>query len=664
MTSRSCSSPNDIYTYKPFIDGLRAIAILTVVAAHVGVPGATGGFVGVDIFFVISGYLIINQIIADIRSERYSFFAFEARRALRILPAFLLMMTACLVLGTFFILSEYKWFAESYFFAAIMQANHHFLSHQDYFELTAFEQPLLHTWSLAVEEQFYLIAPLTLFGLSTWTRNFKPAAVKRTWIIVTVGLTLATFTTCVIFTVGTRNFSFYLMPMRGWEFILGGAAPVFVLTVQRFPRWTINLLAIAGVAAVALAVGTFDADTIFPSYRAALPVLGATLIIVSGLAYPQNQVARVLATRVMVSIGLVSYPWYLWHWPLLSLFRIANFGVRNLILELGVGVLSLVLAVLTYRLVEVPVRNWRRSFTPRPVPVVLSGVAACLIVGVSGYGWAMYVAPHFLPALDGLDPIPVAGTANPPPSRHGVLMGDSHAFAIVGPLQDHARPMGSSVTLIGALGCPPLLNVAVEDHQGVRRTLCDERFGNLSLTGFEFAILTARWNYYAGLSPSDAYLGPAMPANAEGRDQASDPYALLDKGLTSMIDAAMQSGVRRILVIGPLPEFAAHPPDCLIRQLWFSIGLCTVSRDETNQRRAKTIETLRSVSSRFEGVRLIDPIDVFCTATTCRSFEGRTLFFHDTNHLSPGGIERMYRAFQSDFKWVLTGSESGIGARQ
>ena len=652
---------DDIYTYKPFIDGLRAIAILTVVAAHVGVPGTTGGFVGVDIFFVISGYLIINLILADIRAGRYSFFAFEARRALRILPTFLLMMVVCLALGTtIFVLSEYKIFAESYFFAAIMQANHQFLSHQGYFEMAAFTQPLLHTWSLAVEEQFYLVAPLTLFGLVSWTRTLTPGAARKTWIIVTVGLTLITFGACMAFTVGVRNFSFYLMPTRGWEFILGGAAPVFALIARRLPRWTIELLAISGVTAIAIAVHNFNAETIFPSYRVALPVLGATLIIVSGLADAHNSVARALATRPMVGIGLVSYSWYLWHWPLLSFFQTTNFGRRDLHLELGVAAIALVLAMLTYRLVEVPVRKWRHNVSPRPVPVVLTGIAACLLVAFAGYGWSMYAAPHFLPTITGLDPIPVASVETPPILHRGMLLGDSHAGTFFKPLQDYARRAGAAVEFTGHIGCPPLRHVSISDHAGVRQGDCDEVYREQALVGSEFAILIARWNFYLGLPPSDLYFrsftltltdeDPAAPEQA-----ADHPYALLANGLNSMIATAKKEGVRRILVIGPVPEFFVPPLNCLMRAIRVGINICAERRATIDERRAKTMQTLHEVTSRFEGVRLIDPINVFCTTTECRPFEGRTLYFSDTNHLSPAGVDRFYRAFQNDFNWVMTG---------
>src|SRR5262245_25723406 len=163
LAKSAVESSDDIHVYKPFVDGLRAIAILAVVVGHLELPGASGGFVGVDVFFVISGYLIINQIAADIRAGRFSVLDFWARRALRILPAFLLVASVCLALAVPVLVQyEYRAFADSFFFSTLMQANHYFLSKQNYFENIAYAQPLLHTWSLSVEEQFYFVAPLAL----------------------------------------------------------------------------------------------------------------------------------------------------------------------------------------------------------------------------------------------------------------------------------------------------------------------------------------------------------------------------------------------------------------------------------------------------------------------------------------------------------------------
>jgi peptidoglycan/LPS O-acetylase OafA/YrhL len=398
----SISSIHEVRIYRPFIDGLRAIAILTVVGSHVSLPGFGGGFIGVDIFFVISGYLIINQIAEDIENKRFSILDFAMRRTFRILPAFLLVLMVCLTLSTtIFMQAEPKDFAESFFLSAIMFANHHFLSHTGYFDMAAVTKPLLHMWSLAVEEQFYLLAPLTLLAMTAMTANLKPENRRRTWITITFALGIVSFAACVMFTYPyTRpNVSFYIMPTRGWEFILGGAVPAFAAAVRRFPASVNKSLAIAGAAAIALAVFCFDADMLYPFYWAAVPVIGATLVITGGLVEPRNVVARALATRPMVWIGLVSYPWYLWHWPLISFVRTMNFGEQSFAEEMGAAALSLVFAVLTYRFVELPVRRLRKERKFRPAAVVALGTASCVVVASLGYLWSTRITPQMLPQL-------------------------------------------------------------------------------------------------------------------------------------------------------------------------------------------------------------------------------------------------------------------------
>jgi peptidoglycan/LPS O-acetylase OafA/YrhL len=356
-------------------------------------PGFGGGYVGVDVFFVISGYLIINQIIADIENRRFALFDFWARRAFRILPAFLLVMVTCLVLATtVFVQPENKEFAESFFLSTIMAANHHYLAHQGYFDMAAFTKPFLHMWSLAVEEQFYLLAPLVLLGVTSAAIKINPKEVRKSWIVITLALATLSFAACVTFTYPAErpNISFYVMPTRGWEFILGGIAPSLVPALRRWPSWISDCLAIIGIAAIGLAVVLFNADTLYPYYYAGVPALGALLVIASGLSNPLNAVPRVLSTWPMVRIGLISYAWYLWHWPLISFVRTLDFGKQDTVKEIAVVALSLALAVLTYRFIELPIRRWRSSHTFRPVRIVTAGVVSCLLIASVGYVWVRW----------------------------------------------------------------------------------------------------------------------------------------------------------------------------------------------------------------------------------------------------------------------------------
>jgi peptidoglycan/LPS O-acetylase OafA/YrhL len=657
MMGASIASIHEVRVYRPFIDGLRAVAILTVVGSHISLPGFSGGFIGVDIFFVISGYLIINQIAEDIENKRFSILDFATRRTFRILPAFLLVMVVCLALSTtIFMQAEPKDFAESFFLSAIMFANHHFLSHTGYFDIAAVTKPLLHMWSLAVEEQFYLLAPLTLLAMTATTAKMKPENGRRAWIAITFVLGIVSFVACVMFTYPYTkpNVSFYIMPTRGWEFILGGAVPVFATAVHRVPAVINQGLAIAGAAAIVLAVLCFDADMLYPYYWAAVPVVGATLIIVGGLIEPRNVVARALATRPMVWIGLVSYPWYLWHWPLISFVRTMNFGEHSFAEEMGAAALSLVLAILTYRLLELPLRRLRKKRNFRPVAVVALGTASCVLVASLGYLWSLRITPLILPQLSGLEPFQIAGRDYPPVSHRGVLMGDSHALVIEQAFKEYARRAGASLTPVFEVGCPPF-KAAVKDGRGRPAAGCDS-FDPNAFQGAEFAIITARWNFYLGLPQSDPFHRSFLLTD----DQAKkDPYEILATGLAATLSDAKRAGVRRILIVAPLPEFPWYSPACVVKAIRVGSDTCSVLRSKVDARRERTMTALRRAAASYDNVRLIDPINLFCTETECRPNKGTELFFFDTSHLSSAGAERLYRGYERDFLWVLTGSGTG-----
>jgi peptidoglycan/LPS O-acetylase OafA/YrhL len=656
----SIAALDEVRTYKPFIDGLRAIAILTVVASHVDFPGLGGGYVGVDIFFVISGYLIINQIIADIQAKRFSLFDFYARRAFRILPAFLLVMVTCLALATtVFVQFENKEFSESFFLSTIMVANHHFMAHQGYFDMAAFTKPFLHMWSLSVEEQFYLVTPLILLCVTAVSARVAPENIRKHWVAVTLGLGFLSFAACVVFTFPPpqSNVSFYIMPTRGWEFILGGMAPSLITWLRRWPAWISDCLAITGIAAIAFAVISYDADTLYPSYRAGLPALGAMFIIAGGLAKPRNSVARALSTWPMVRIGLVSYAWYLWHWPLISFIRSMNYGERDFAKEMGALAVSLVLAALTYRFIELPVRRWRSSHLFRSGVVVAIGTASCVLIASVGYLWALRIAPQFLPKLTGLDPIEITNRDYPAVTHRGILLGDSHAGVLGVSFQEYARRAGALLTVISSPGCPPLLRTAVINESGAPVSFCTSFYQRMSFAGAEFAIIAARWNFYLNLPPSDPFDRSYSLAAIGAASEPANNYDVMAMGLAAMIGEVKRSGVKRVVIVGPVPEFPWYVPHCVMRAIRVGTDGCLIARAAVEARRKRIMETLRRVIAGLEFVRLIDPIDLFCTATECRPHNGKDLFFSDTSHLSTAGAERLYKANEHDFLWALTGYE-------
>jgi peptidoglycan/LPS O-acetylase OafA/YrhL len=362
---------DSITSYKPFIDGLRALAVVSVVFFHVGLNAVRGGFVGVDIFFVISGFLIINTIREGLHDGGFSFGDFWSRRALRILPPYLLVIVASALVAPFVLVLpvEYTQFAQEVGTSSVFLINHLFLVQQGYFDLNSDLKVLLHLWSLAVEEQFYIVAPLLLWVLWKLPAKISGAIVAAIFAVSLLG--------CIAYTTGGQNLAFYVMPFRAWEFVAGGAIGLFVVAAKRLPKIVLELIAIAGVAAIICAVTLFSKKTPFPSYYAALPVFGCSAIILAGLANARIIVARILALPPFVAVGLISYSWYLWHWPLLTLARIHDFGSYNLNRDYVLAAVSFALATGTYLFIERPIRLNRKRFLISSWRPAIIGLLVC-----------------------------------------------------------------------------------------------------------------------------------------------------------------------------------------------------------------------------------------------------------------------------------------------
>jgi hypothetical protein len=279
-------------------------------------------------------------------------------------------------------------------------------------------------------------------------------------------------------------------------------------------------------------------------------------------------------------------------------------------------------------------------------------LSACLLVGCAGYAWSRYAVPKLLPEVAGFAPAVLPQTPLPPVASRGLLVGDSHAAAMAPLLMVYARHAGAELMPAHRTSCPPLLHVDTDTWSGERIAGCKEGFAAIDFSGADFVVVVARWNYYLGLPWSDPFYPPPRLTPAQPGEPA-DPAALLRRGLTALIARARDAGVKRILLVAPLPEFPKQVPDCLVRSLRLGIESCAIARSAVDARRAPTMEILRAIAAEFPGVRLLDPIAVFCTPQVCSPVEGRTLFFHDTNHIVAAGIERLYGASRSDFDWAF-----------
>ena len=364
--------------YRREIDGIRALAVIPVILFHAGFSWFSGGYVGVDVFFVISGYLITGIVMSDIARGTFSIADFYERRIRRILPALFLVVVVCIPVAFWVLLpADLKEFGQSLIAVATFSSNVLFWSQSGYFHGAAELKPLLHTWSLSVEEQFYVVFPLLLLLMWRWGRKW----------VVTVLLVIAV-SSLLLAEWGALNkpiAAFFLLPTRAWELLLGSLVAFYLANESRRQPSLAqnNVLASIGFIAVAYAIFVFDAKTTFPGLHALVPTLGTALMIIG--ARPETWVGKFLCQPSMVSVGLISYSAYLWHQPLFSFAR--HLGLTNsaTLTLVALALSSLILGYLSWRYVETPFRRNRAISRTRIFLFAGCGSLAMLLVGLSGH---------------------------------------------------------------------------------------------------------------------------------------------------------------------------------------------------------------------------------------------------------------------------------------
>lgn len=361
--------------YRPEIDGLRAVAILPVVLFHARIPGFSGGFVGVDVFFVISGFLITSLIVSDLEQQRFSLVGFWERRARRILPALLTVAGFTLVTGWFLLLpADFARLGQSILAQSVFGSNVFFWQQSGYFGPLADELPLLHTWSLAVEEQFYLLFPVSMVVISRFAFRF------RGLLVLTFGV--ASLAISIWAVEQTPGAAFYLLPSRAWELAVGAwlALQKGHLRASDVIRQVVSFL---GIGLIAFSVVVIDPATPFPGIWALPPVLGTAAVIWADGAR-LTFVGRLLAARPLVFVGLISYSLYLWHWPLFVFARYINSTpILSSGWNLAVISFSFALAYMSWRLVETPFR--KRTWVPSRRKMLATAGAGLLVIGTAGF---------------------------------------------------------------------------------------------------------------------------------------------------------------------------------------------------------------------------------------------------------------------------------------
>lgn len=629
--------------YRADIDGLRALAVVPVLLFHSGLPLFHGGFVGVDIFFVISGFLISKIIWTELQEGRFSILRFYERRARRILPALFVVIAACFLIGYKLMLAtHYDGFAQSAIAAILSVSNIFFWRQSGYFAPDVNFAPLLHTWSLGVEEQFYLIFPLFLMLLRRAPININRAL----WLLLVTAFAAGAYLSF------SRPFgAFYLLPARIWELLLG--ALLGMGTVPPLSRRASEWVGSAGLVAVIGSVFLIDAHQPFPGFVALFPCLGAAALLYSG-AQP-TFVARLLSLRPLVFTGLISYSLYLWHWPIFSFARMLT---ATMDLEWKVVVaallLSFAMAALSWRFVERPFRDPRR-WPPKAIALFSIGGALALIavgfVVTTHKGLPARLSPPVLAAqaaaLD-IDPLRTACTGYETDGRSRecrfgsglsdpsyVIIGDSHAAALR-PAIDYAMAGEGRGTLWWYHGCAPLLGAEMVPMNDPACDSFRQRFlADLARSpSIRTVFLAGRWApLVSGTIPeTGGTLRTFLKDDATTDLSTRETLHVFERSLHRTIRQIRAMG-KTVVVLGSIPEPGFDVPSILALARHNGVGHVpanTMERARMADLRAGTI--LNSVSKQ-EGVAYVSLLEPLCTKRCALESAGRPLY-SDSNHLS------------------------------
>ena len=606
------SSPSS--RYRPDIDGLRAIAVMLVVNFHAFPEAMPGGFIGVDIFFVISGFLITGIIVRELDQQRFGLAAFYNRRIRRIFPALIVVLCVTLVLGWLWMLpAAYAQLSGDVFASAAFFSNIALLLQSGYFDIESGKKPLLHLWSLGIEEQFYLIWPLILM---------LAARLRLSILAVASVVGIASFVLNVALIGSNPVATFYLPFTRAWE-LLAGAALACGWSHFGQTSTASNLRASIGLLLIAIAAGALDTKSAFPGWWAALPVAGAALLLSAPAAWGCR---TLLTSRLLVWIGLISYPLYLWHWPLLVFFGIIKFGPLTLLeRELIVG-LSFALAWLTYRFVESTFRFGRPS--PLKVLALCSGMALIAVAGgvvVQGRGFDFRLPPEIremasVPTqsskwrineclLDLSHEMSFADTCIDRDRRPLVLIwGDSTAGALLPGLRKAQETRAFGIAQFTSNSCIPALNADIPGSPNCR-AMNDKVLSLARQIKPDIVVLHGTWEKHL--------------------DNVAETVAAL-KTYTNA----------RVVVLGPVPAWRRGLPSEVMR--YFMLHHSLIPQRSSGAVSSNGYDTIMREKLVPSGAEFISASDAMCNIDGCLTRIGDTakdISVSDQMHLTEKGSE-------------------------
>lgn len=647
--------------YRPDIDGLRAVAVIAVLLFHYRFAPVWGGFAGVDVFFVISGFLITTIIRRDMANGEFSLASFYDRRVRRIVPA-LFAMVAIVVAATaiIFLPADFRRFAQSAGALAVFMSNMEFWRELGYFDVNGQAKPLLHTWSVSVEEQYYLFFPLLLLAL----RSLRVRAA-----LLVVGLLFcASLFFCIWCAVHAPSVGFFWIFPRFWQLALGA---ILAMAPVNLSNRLCSMLGVAALAVMVLAFGFLNARLPYPGYLALVPSLAAAALIASGQK-GQGPAYRLLALPPLVWVGRISYSLYLWHWPLWVLLTYFIGHIPTLPERLALILLSFLLGYMSWRFIEQPFRR-RRVLPERANLFAMAAAASAAIVVISmGVFVGRGLPQRFTAQVQGiaryeaeLDRIKnpcfsrseadveaghlcVLGARDRKPSF--LLWGDSHAGAISAALGEAARKSGISGYNAAFAGCPPIVATGFESEIASCPSLNELVFQRALRDDIDTVIMTEYWPaHMKGTSFPVAVEEFAPEDSKHEKNLEAMRIATFARNLEQTVKKLSVAG-KRVILIMDVPEAGWPVPERLaIARRWGWRPPDQPSREAYLQRQVDFFAMAARMRDRY-GAELVFPHTLLCATGTCILWRGDTPYYYDDNHLSDEGAHMLMPLFLKIFK--------------
>lgn len=659
--------------YRREIDGLRAIAVLPVILFHAGFKAFKGGFVGVDVFFVISGYLITSIILGDMNNGTFSIVNFYERRARRILPTLFFVMLCCLPFAWIWLFpNHFRDFFQSLTAVSVFSSNILFWLESGYFDTAAELKPLLHTWSLAVEEQYYLLFPL--FLLLLWK-------LRKRWIFGT--LLSLTFISLAIAQFGAYNkpeATFFLLPTRGWELAIGALIAFYFLYKHHQIEFIISnkiiseIAGFTGLILIFYSIFAFDKSTPFPSIYALIPTIGTGLIIVFSTS--DTLVGRLLSSKIMVGIGLISYSAYLWHQPIFAFTRHKTSDNQSTAVLLTLSVLSLLLAYVSWRFIEMPFRD--KKLIGRKGIFIFTAIGTLFFatIGIIGNAKKGYPERFNIPdsltktfsrsnALSSCFDKKAAHTRDDWYCTLGLkkqrptffVFGDSHSLSLAGVFDNIANSAGLTGEYTGISGCAPFLGIhSLRKNQNEKNCyeLNKRVFKHIKNNDIKTVFLIARWTYYTegGYNGDNfSYLG--VEKNTQ-KSMRNSRYAF-EYGFKQTIEAYKSIGVT-VVVIKQIPQQLIEPT--------FAYGFALRNKDDAYhqllklsvpyEKHKKLQQYTTNIFNSNNYAKILDFDNQLCNSENCPIGDMSQSYYFDDDHLSSAGANLLSTQIKQAFAKYVT----------